>query len=137
MVRKSFICPIDNTGTTLFSLVSISPGETIMMRHITDCLPPYLLRQKRKFDRTRLPHPENYYAREFPEIKQIKLKSEWFNVRCCFHQDVHPSLGIHLVSGGFHCFACGVKGGDVLAFHRLRYRLRFLEAVNQLGAWYE
>ena len=28
---------------------------------------------------------------------------------------------------------CGVHGGDVLAFHRQRYRLGFVEAAKQLG----
>lgn len=105
-----------------------------MIRHITHYLPSYLPKQKRKFDRTKLPYPKNYYDHEFPEIKHKKLISEWINVRCCFHNDTQPSLGIHLVSGGFYCFACGAKGGDVLAFHRMRYKLNFVEAVNRLGA---
>jgi hypothetical protein len=38
-------------------------------------------------------------------------------------------------SGGFICNGCGVKGGDVLEFHRFRYGMRFVEAAKDLGAW--
>jgi hypothetical protein len=108
-----------------------------MIRHIRNCLPSYLIQKKRQFDRSRLPLPVNYYTQQFPELKHKSLKSDWINVLCCFHNDTKPSLGIHLVSGGFYCFACQAKGGDVLAFHRLRYQLNFVEAVDLLGAWYE
>ncbi len=31
--------------------------------------------------------------------------------------------------------ACGVKGGDVLAFHMATHGLQFVEAATELGAW--
>jgi hypothetical protein len=31
--------------------------------------------------------------------------------------------------------ACSAHGGDVLAFHRQRYRLSFKAAAQALGAW--
>jgi hypothetical protein len=42
---------------------------------------------------------------------------------------------VNLATGGFRCFACGAKGGDVIAFLRLRYGLDFVSACRQLGAW--
>ncbi len=87
---------------------------------------------KRQFDRTLLPTPADYYSKEFPGLK---IKSEWVNVCCCFHDDKTPSLSLHMVSGGFHCFACGAHGGDVLAFQMQRYSITFVEAVNFFGAW--
>ncbi|STX44497.1 DNA primase [Legionella donaldsonii] len=87
---------------------------------------------ERKFDRSLLPTPAAYYSKQF---QNLKIKSEWIMVRCCFHDDSTPSLSINMVSGHFRCFGCGAKGFDVLAFHRLRYKLSFKDAVNQLGAW--
>jgi DNA primase len=34
-----------------------------------------------------------------------------------FHDDTNPSLSINLNIGCFNCFACGTKGGDLIAFH--------------------
>ncbi|MCW8452510.1 CHC2 zinc finger domain-containing protein [Legionella quinlivanii] len=86
----------------------------------------------RKFDRSLLPTPAAYYSKQF---QTLKIKSEWVKVKCCFHDDSTPSLSINMVSGHFRCFGCGAKGGDVLDFHRLRYKLDFKDAANQLGAW--
>lgn len=91
-----------------------------------------LKKLNRQFDRSLLPEPLHYYRHEFPNFS---AHGEWILVHCCFHQDTKPSLSIHLVSGGFHCFACGVKGGDVIAFHCRRYAVPFWEAVNLFGAW--
>jgi DNA primase len=44
-------------------------------------------------------------------------------------------LSVHIDSGAFKCFACGAKGGDVLAFHRLLNGSSFVEAVTDLDAW--
>ena len=95
---------------------------------------PISVNKYKKFDRTRLPTPAFYYSKQF---KNLKIKSEWVNVKCCFHDDKTPSLSINLIDGYFRCFGCGVKGGDVLAFHRLRYGLNFADAVTELGAWHE
>lgn len=89
---------------------------------------------KREFDRSRLPTPIAYYSNQF---KNLKIKSEQVSVKCCFHDDKSPSLSINLVDGYFRCFGCGAKGRDVLAFHRLRYGLNFVDAVTELGAWNE
>ena len=84
------------------------------------------------FDRDLLPSPANYYSQQF---SGLKIKSESVKVKCCFHDDNDASLCISMVQGHFKCFACGVKGGDVIAFHRLRYKLGFKEAVTELGGW--
>jgi hypothetical protein len=31
--------------------------------------------------------------------------------------------------------ACGISGGDILAFHMKRHGFNFVEAVKDLGAW--
>lgn len=85
----------------------------------------------KRIDRNLLPTAVAYYSNEFPDIKR---KSEWVKVRCCFHADSKPSLSINLISGGFNCFACGAKGSDVISFAMLRYQLTFKEACQHLGA---
>jgi DNA primase len=54
---------------------------------------------------------------------------------CPFHDDARPSLRVNVETGGYRCMACGTKGGDVLAFHRARYGLSFMQAARDLGAW--
>ncbi len=91
-------------------------------------------RSQKIFDRHCLPKPVNYYHQHFPALL-MNPRSEWINVHCCFHDDKNPSLSINLSSGGFYCFGCGAKGGDVIAFHMQRYHVPFVEAVTFFGAW--
>ena len=84
------------------------------------------------FDRNLLPNPIKYYSEQ-----GLKLTGdgEWRKALCPFHKDTRPSLGVRLESGSFRCMACGASGGDVLAFHILRYGMGFMEAAKSLGAW--
>jgi DNA primase len=90
--------------------------------------------KKRKFERCRLPNPMDYYRQLFSYLP-VRTDMKWVNVCCCFHEDNKPSLSLNLLSGGFHCFGCGAKGGDVLAFHMLRFGIPFTKAVTFFGAW--
>ncbi len=91
------------------------------------------MKNKKKFNRALLPTPSEYYSKQFPGLK---IKLEWVRVKCCFHEpDNNPSLSISMVNGNFKCFACGAKGCDIIAFHRLRYKLSFIETINFFGAW--
>lgn len=87
---------------------------------------------KGKFDRSLLPSPADYYKEQ-----GLKLRGggEWKSALCPFHDDQNPSLRLRYDSGGFRCMVCGAKGGDVLAFHQLRYKLPFITAAKALGAW--
>ena len=84
------------------------------------------------FDRNLLPNPSKYYSDQ-----GLKLTGggEWKQALCPFHKETRPSLGVRLESGSFRCMACGASGGDVLAFHILRYGMGFMEAAKSLGAW--
>jgi len=84
------------------------------------------------FDSELLPTPGVYYSEQGMVLNGA---GEWKSALCPFHTDTRPSLRIRLDSGGFRCMACGVHGGDVLAFHMRKYRLPFVRAVKQLGAW--
>lgn len=84
------------------------------------------------FRRDLLPSPSEYYV---AQGLTLKGGGEWKSAICPFHDDTKPSLRIRLDSGGFRCMCCGAKGGDVLAFHMLRYNLNFKEAAKALDAW--
>ena len=45
------------------------------------------------------------------------------------------SFTVNMDTGGFHCFGCDAKGGDVLAFVMLRDNVPFKRAAQLLGAW--
>ncbi len=52
---------------------------------------------------------------------------------CCpLHNDSNPSLSIDHKNGLWHCFGCG-KGGDVISFVMVNYKLDFKEAVLKLN----
>ena len=44
-----------------------------------------------------------------------KKSGRWWFWECPFHPDKHPSLGVSLVEGNWHCFQCGA-GGDARAW---------------------
>lgn len=90
---------------------------------------PFTTKNQRGIPRNWLPPPFFYYRRVFSNITN---GSEWVNVCCCFHKDRNPSLSLNLKSGGFHCFSCGAKGRDVIAFHQQHLSLGFHEALLQL-----
>lgn len=79
--------------------------------------------------RDELPTPFLYYMKIFPKIMR---GSEWVKVCCVFHNDRNPSLSINLKSGGYNCFSCGAKGGDIIAFHQKHFNLGFLESLLQV-----
>lgn len=91
-------------------------------------------RQSFAFRRERLPNPADYF-----QAQGLKLTGggERKSAVCPFHNDTKPSLRVRLDTGGFRCMVCGANGGDVLAFHRQRHGLPFIEAARALGAWGE
>lgn len=84
------------------------------------------------FHKRLLPPAKTFYERE-----GLKLhgRGEWRSALCPFHDDRNPSLKVNTLSGAFRCFSCNAHGGDVLAFHRLRTGMGFVEAAKALGAW--
>jgi CHC2 zinc finger len=92
------------------------------------------------FHKELLPPPRAFYERELGRLSRPDRKN-WASARCPFHQSKSKgksrSFYVNLESGGFNCFGCGVHGGDVLAFVRLRDGLGFKEAAQQLGCWDE
>ena len=89
--------------------------------------------QQPGFRRDLLPDPHEFYLRELGRLR-VNAR-EWGQGLCVFHEDSTPSLGVNLRSGGYFCFSCQARGGDVVDFVRQRYGLDFISAVKQLGAW--
>lgn len=84
------------------------------------------------FQRDRLPEPLGYY--EGAGLKFREPKGKWRTTGCVFHSS-RDSMRINTASGAFVCMACGVKGGDVLAYHMQAHGLEFVDAAKALGAW--
>ena len=86
-----------------------------------------------QFERTALPDPASYYT----ERAALRLVGcgHWRSTVCPFHDDTRPSLRVNTETGAYRCMVCGAKGGDVLAFHRARHGLSFVQAARDLGAW--
>ena len=84
--------------------------------------------------------PVLFYLDELPGL-ELRRESGWHDGGLCpFHEDRHAgSFKINLDSGAFKCFACGVAGGDIIAFYRLRYCTDFMTALSDLegraGIW--
>ena len=55
-----------------------------------------------------------------------------YKMLCPFHDDHHPSLGIHVGGQYFKCHACGA-GGDVVGLVMGLEHCSFAEAVKRLG----
>jgi hypothetical protein len=82
-------------------------------------------------DRNRLPEPQSYFE---AEGLTLKGPGKWKTAACNFHGG-SDSMRINTLSGGFKCMACGVGGGDVLAYHLQAHGLDFVEGAKALGAW--
>lgn len=77
--------------------------------------------------------PQDYYRHE---LTGAKLKKSGWNDGglCPFHSDNKPgSFRVNLITGAYKCFACGMAGGDVIAFAMALYELKFTEAVAKLA----
>ena len=84
------------------------------------------------FDREALPLATKFYPAQGVALRG---HGAWRDALCPFHDDHKPSLRVRVENGAFCCMSCGARGGDVLAFLRLRDGLGFVEAAKRLGAW--
>lgn len=84
-----------------------------------------------EFVRDRLPDPVGYFEEQGLALTG---RGKWRTARCEFH-DGSDSMRINTESGGWCCMACGVHGGDVLAYHMQAHGLDFVDAARALGAY--
>lgn len=86
-----------------------------------------------RFDRARFPDPVAYFEGIFGRLRFNG--AGWAQVSCIFHiPDREPSLSLRR-DGGFSCFACGARGGDVLEFEYLRTGRDRRSIAQAWGAW--
>jgi DNA primase len=86
------------------------------------------------FDRALLPPAREFYERELGKLS--RPSRGWARGNCPFHESKsRVSFAINLSSGGFHCFGCDAKGGDVVAFLMRRNNVPFQQAAQMAGAW--
>ena len=83
------------------------------------------------FARNLLPDPIMYFE---AEGLTPQGRGKWRTTRCDFH-DGSDSMRVNVESGAWVCMACGVKGGDVLAYCMQRHGADFVTAAKTLGAW--
>ena len=84
-------------------------------------------------DLKRTINPIDFYTQELQEAR-INVRKKWAIAGLCpFHEDRRiGSFYINTETGGFICHSCGNKGGDIIAFVRMKYQLPFKEAVQKL-----
>ena len=83
------------------------------------------------FDRNLLPDPVSYYE---SEGLTFTSRGKWRTTKCVFHGG-SDSMSINIETGGFKCWNCDEKGGDVLAYHMAVHGMEFVDAAKALGAW--
>lgn len=78
--------------------------------------------------------PLDFYRSELSAMPPPR-RHDWCDGGLCpFHDDHHAgSFKLNLRTGGFNCFSCQEKGGDIIAFTRLKYGLGFLEALRKIA----
>jgi hypothetical protein len=82
-----------------------------------------------------LPSPRSFYEQELGRLSRPDRKG-WAKANCPFHESKsHTSLNVNVDHGGFICWGCDAKGGDVIAFLRLRHGLSFRQACASLNCW--
>ena len=104
------------------------------LEHYEQLFPKKLFRRARSIDRQSLPAPLQYLTER--GLLKRKARGEWASIVCPFHKggtERNPSLGISMIDGHFRCHACGARGQDIIALHRLITGLGFVEAVRDLG----
>lgn len=87
------------------------------------------------FDRARLPDPLAFYADR--EGLTLTGRGRWRTGPCREH-DGSDSARYNVETGAFVCMAgCGLKGGDVLAYHMRMHGVDFVQACKDLSCWVE
>jgi phage/plasmid primase-like uncharacterized protein len=65
---------------------------------------------------------------------ELDGRGKWRTTGCVFHGG-SDSLRVNTETGGWICMACGVKGGDVLAYVMKAHNVSLARAAWMLGAW--
>jgi hypothetical protein len=94
------------------------------------------IQRTNRFRKELLPPAASFYERELGELRRPSRGWASPKAGCPFHDSKSKtSFSVNLDTGGFYCFGCGAKGGDVAAFVMLRDKVDFKAAAQSLGAW--
>ena len=81
--------------------------------------------------------PLRYYAAILSAMPEPRREGWVSGGLCPFHEDKHVgNFRINTESGGYVCFACGTKGGDIIQFHMVQHGMAFREALDDLTTQY-
>jgi hypothetical protein len=83
--------------------------------------------------RENLPTPVDYF--EARGQKVTGKRGKHFRTACAIHGGDGDTLSVLREDGGFNCFSCGAKGGDIVAYAMQADGLDFVAACKSLGAW--
>jgi DNA primase len=77
--------------------------------------------------------PSDFYSYELPHL--TLNKPSWNEAGVCpFHSDNKAgSFFINVSTGGYNCFACGAKGGDIISFVMQLHEIDFKMALALLA----
>lgn len=80
-------------------------------------------------------NPEDYYSNKLYSNRRYRKRGDWQEGGLCpFHSDSRPgSFWINTSSGAFHCFSCGNKGGDIIAFEMQLNSCKFQQALSNIA----
>ena len=85
------------------------------------------------FDKNNLPSAADYYSDQGLTVAKSGSK-DWRRSNCPFCQS-RDNFNINLKSGGFHCWGCDARGGDLIAFQMMLHGQDFTQACKALGIW--
>jgi hypothetical protein len=85
------------------------------------------------FDRLLLPDPASYFDNRGQKI--VNNRGKRFRTNCHIHGGDGATVSVLRDCGGFYCFGCGAKGGDVLSYEMQVTGAEFVDAAKALGAW--
>jgi DNA primase len=78
--------------------------------------------------------PSSFYRAELPAMPAPRGGGWRDGGLCPFHNDRQSgSFRVNLDTGAFICFACGSKGGDIVAFLQQRDGLSFHRAAKKIA----
>jgi hypothetical protein len=86
-----------------------------------------------EFIRDRRPDAVSYFE---GEGLRLVGPGKWKTTNCIFHNG-SDSMRVNTETGGWCCMACGIKGGDVIAYQMASHGQEFIDAARALGAWDE
>lgn len=83
------------------------------------------------FDRTQLPHPEDYYL---DLGLRLDGRGKWRTTCCSFCEC--QTMRVNVQSGAYECTDCGVSGNGILSHAMDLTGADEVQAARALGAWW-